>query len=587
MQTNVVKTSGVDTGILGKADIEYVCSSDKVKINVSCSDNVMTVAADCAEPAQFSYFRITAEWKFVNDCRVYVNGYQSWTDSMEYPKDAKQYAPAPLMRKFAYGKFAKKIGFSCSGDYFIYKPSHAAGRFYGFSYGYVRKGSAITLLGSLDDSTGYTIIDFDTANDKVYITLDLEGRQLEAGENVLCRTTVISGGYDETFDKYFALAGIKCRPCPLKKGYTTWYNYYTNIDSEIIYRDLEALSSCGLKTDVFQIDDGYQHAVGDWLRLKSDFYHVQNDIRADLSAADNSAAVIFDVKDGMKPVADMIHAKGMQAGLWLAPFAVSPLSSVFKEHKDWLVKDAKGRPCAAGNNWGGFYALDIYNEEVRAHLKNVFDVVLNTWGFDLVKLDFLYAAAFVPRNGKCRAKIMYDAMDLLREWVGDKLILGCGVPLMPAFGKVDYCRIGQDISLKWHKKDYDIREGVSTSHAVANSAFRRHLNGRAFGNDPDVFLLRNGNIDMTFRQKVALAEINKLFGSVLFTSDNVSEYNDLQFKALSHVFDGRRAKIKDAYLDDKNTLTVVYDYGDGEKKLEIGIYSGVINKNEDNFNPAK
>ena len=66
------------------------------------------------------------------------------------------------------------------------------------------------------------------------------------------------------------------------------------------------------------------------------------------------------------------------------------------------------------------------NEEVRAYIKKVFDTVLNEWGFDLVKLDFLYAAAIEPLNGNCRAKVMYDAMDLLRECVGDKLILGVG-----------------------------------------------------------------------------------------------------------------------------------------------------------------
>ncbi len=597
MKSNIIRTSGIDTGIYGKAELEYAASSDKVKITVSGGPDVMTVTADCSEPVTFSNFCLTIDRNFAGDSRIFVNGYQSWTDCMEYPAGAKQYAPTPLMRRFIYGPVAKKIGFSASGDYNFYKPSHAAGRFYGFSYGYVRTGDVFELIGSLSDRTGYTILDFDTVHGKLRVTVDLEGKHFSNGENVICKLAVFRGCYDEVFDKYFEALNVSCRPCPLRKGYTTWYNYYANIDSEIIVRDLEALSDCGkrakdaqkngimpdvpfsqCKADVFQIDDGYQHAVGDWLRIKSDFYHVLNDIRADQSAENNTQAEKLDVKDGLKPVAKMIHDKNMLAGLWLAPFAVTPLSEIFRQHKDWLISDKKGRPVRAGVNWGGFYALDIYNEEVRAHLKNVFDVVLNQWGFDLVKLDFLYAAAFMPYNGKCRAEIMYDAMDFLRECVGDKLILGCGVPLMPAFGKVDYCRIGQDISLKWHKKNYDVREGVSTSHAIANSAFRRHLDGRAFGNDPDVFLLRNENLNMTFKQKTALAEINKLFGSVLFTSDNVAEYNDLQFSALRHVFDGKRAKIVDVSMDASHNLTVRYDYGDGEKTLRVALYSGAINK---------
>ena len=583
MNTNDLKTKEVDAGVFGKATLTYSAKTEGIGISVTPSGDAITVTATCDAPSEIGMLKLTINCKFSDNCRIYANGFQSWTDSFEYPKNAKQYSPSPLMRKFLYGSLARATGISRSGDYCIYKSCHTAGRFYGFSYGYIRKNNEISLIGSLDDSTGYTIFDFDTTADKLTILVDLEGRTLETGENVLARIILINDEYDAAFDRYFAAAGIKCRPCPVRKGYTTWYNYYADIDSEVICRDLEALSDCRFKADVFQVDDGYQHAVGDWLKIRSDFYHVQNDINKDNSGNDSREQKTFDVKDGMRPIAEMIHAKGMLAGLWLAPFAVVATSEIFREHKDWLVKDKKGKPVKAGLNWGGFYALDIYNEEVRAHLKNVFDVILNTWGFDLVKLDFLYAAAMIPAHGKCRAKIMYDAMDFLRECVGDKLILGCGVPLMPAFGKVDYCRIGPDISLDWKKSDFDVREGVSTSHAIANSAFRRHLDGRAFGNDPDVFILRNPNNSLTFKQKTTLAEINKLFGSVLFMSDDVSEYNDLQMNALAHVFDGRRAQIKEVTLSDKNVLSIRYDYGNGEKKLDVAIYTGCINKGDEDF----
>ena len=75
--------------------------------------------------------------------------------------------------------------------------------------------------------------------------------------------------------------------------------------------------------------------------------------------------------------------------------------------------------------------------------------MLDVWGFDLVKLDFLYAVCMLPTEYKTRGQIMCEAMDFLREVIGDKLILGCGVPLGPAFGKVDYCRIGPDVGLNW------------------------------------------------------------------------------------------------------------------------------------------
>ena len=49
---------------------------------------------------------------------------------------------------------------------------------------------------------------------------------------------------------------------------------------------------------------------------------------------------------------------------------------------------------------------------------------------------------------------MADAMDFLRECAGDAMILGCGVPLASAFGKVEYCRIGCDVSLDWNDKPH-------------------------------------------------------------------------------------------------------------------------------------
>lgn len=82
----------------------------------------------------------------------------------------------------------------------------------------------------------------------------------------------------------------------------------------------------------------------------------------------------------------------------------------------------------------------------------MFDTVLNDWGFDLVKLDFLYATAVVPLHNKTRGQLAYESIDFLRECVGNKQILGCGVQQMPCFGKVEYMRIGADMDLGWKHK---------------------------------------------------------------------------------------------------------------------------------------
>ena len=64
-----------------------------------------------------------------------------------------------------------------------------------------------------------------------------------------------------------------------------------------------------------------------------------------------------------------------------------------------------------------------------------------------------------------------------------------------------------------------------------------------FRNDPDVYLLRDDNINLSNKQKEALLKINFLCGALYFTSDNVINYNlekrNLLFEA---------SKLQDAIL---------------------------------------
>lgn len=121
--------------------------------------------------------------------------------------------------------------------------------------------------------------------------------------------------------------------------------------------------------------------------------------------------------DGLAPLVEKIHAEGYQAGLWLAPFVCEKDSALYREHPDWLLK-VDGGPWCCGCNWSGFYALDIDNREVLNYLETVFHRALDQWGFDLVKLDFLYGAAPFGSKRESRAGRMRRAMELLRQWWG-------------------------------------------------------------------------------------------------------------------------------------------------------------------------
>lgn len=500
-----------------------------------------TVYLDAKEPLTIQKFQIAYSYKFNKDNRVFVNGYQSWTDSREYFIDEEMSELSKFTEFYVKTSLVQKIGIGKSGDYFICKYPRKKGLFYGWSYGYVRTNEKVDLFGSLSERCGFTIVRFDVENQQVIFEKELEGVTF-SGKTLIADYAMITDYYESAFDKYFDLMGVQCTQKDKKCGYTTWYNYYGSITEDIVVRDLEALSKLDEKVDIFQIDDGYQKAIGDWLVTKKDKF-----------------------PNGMKKIADEIHKKDMLAGLWLAPLAVTANSSVYKEHKDWLIRDKKGKLYVAGPNWGPFYALDIYNKDAADYIRHFFDVILNDWGYDMVKLDFLYAACVLPIHGKSRGEVMCDAMDLIRDCVGDKIILGCGVPLMPAFGKVDFCRIGADVDLEWIRRKHRIREDVSTPNTVNCTVFRRHLNGRAFLNDPDVFLLRDNNTKMSFEQRALLAKVNSYFGSLLFVSDNVEDYKDHQMKVFLDTIKKKDVKILSAEFSEKNIISVTCTV-DGKKE---------------------
>ena len=490
--------------------------------------------------------------------KFFVNGYQSWTTSGEMSAEDIYRGTTPLA---GVTKYTKDMAIT-SGDYAFTRYEPRPGFFHSFTYTYLRRGDEFELFGSLSERNGYTVFYSDMEKHIFSVEKDVEGLTISEPYEMFDIVRFV-GGYDEVFDKYFAAMSL-----PAKKrvdrltGYTSWYNYFQKIDENIILRDLKGLSRARESVNIFQIDDGYEPFVGDWLDYNGK-----------------------DFPNGMKTIADAVHREGYLAGIWLAPFNVQRgKSRILKEHPDWLIRNPDGKPQLGCVAWGGAYTLDIYNSEVREHLKKVFDTVLDDWGYDMVKLDFLYSQCRTPRDNKTRGTIMCEAMDFLRECVGDKLILGCGVPLGPAFGVVDACRISCDVDLSYGGKFYNSmsinNELPSAQNAINNSMFRRHLNGRAFLNDPDVFFLRDHNLTFTWEQKLLLAKINNLFGRVLFVSDDAGEYSEAELEVLKETFRESDAKILDVKCvgarADGNYEIKFIENGE-EKLLYFNLFTGASN----------
>ena len=500
---------------------------------------------------------LSSRYNYRTGARVFANGYQSWTTSREYT--AADVQKGAML--FGHNHMLKLYG-----DYYFQKYSRRKGVFHSYSYTYINEDGNLTLWGTTNERTGFTIFHFDMGAKMFSVQKDVEGVTIEDAYEVFSLYHTV-GEYDEVFDRYFKTLNFPAPRVQHLAGYTSWYNYYGAIDEATIVRDIDGLATMGDAVNIFQIDDGYQTKTGDWQCNRQKF------------------------PQGMRFLSDKIHSIGCLAGLWMAPFEAAKSSEVARQHPDWLIRTPCGRRQLGSIGWGGSWTIDIYIPEAADYVRGCFRRIVEEWGFDMVKLDFLYAVCQRPRHNRSRGQIMCETMDFIRDCVGEKTyILGCAVPLFPAFGIVDMCRITCDVS-RTLKQNFFARNGnqeaPSIRNSINNTIFRRHLNGRIFTNDPDVFYLRDndlrgrdphfkkhGILRLTDQQKVLLASVNHMFADVLFVSDNVGGYDErardryLTYSAPSN------EKIIDAQRTSANVISVIYERDGVRYRWIIDLWSG-------------
>ncbi len=483
---------------------------------------------------------VSFPWHINFNDHYFLNGYQSWTDTREYRlreqlRDIRK-SPHIISHMFAMDKY----GDSHFYNYSIRK-SHGHDIFYS-------KGKYETFIYNLNYKTAYLIIELIKDRSSIHLISDVDGLKINKDQEATIFDYCLYDNFLEGLNAFWEAFPIR----NVKKllGYTSWYNYYQNINELIIYRDLEALDS---RFDVFQIDDGYETFVGDWLDVdEAKFPH------------------------GLRPIVNTIHSKGYKAGIWLAPFAAETKSKLFKEHQDWIRKDKKGHPIKAGGNWSGFYALDLENPEVIDYIKKCLNHYVDM-GFDFFKLDFLYASALPSYEGLTRCQAQDKAYQLLRDTLKGKIILGCGANIINSYEHFDYLRVGPDVSLDYDDVFYMRlfhRERVSTKVTLQNTIYRSFMNNHLFGNDPDVFLLRDKNIKLNEKQREALTTLNALFGSLLFTSDDIATYDDVKKKTFDKALNIFYNAHNRRYTTKGHVITITFELYGQVKKLTYDVKKG-------------
>ena len=242
----------------------------------------------------------------------------------------------------------------------------------------------------------------------------------------------------------------------------------------------------------------------------------------------------------MRWLVERIHDKGLKAGLWLAPFLIGEKSQLWKDHPDWAVQYKPGTPMIAMLNWGQrCYALDLTRPDVIEWLDTVFRTIYDDWGYDYVKIDFIYAGAVDGIRhdpNVTRAQAYRRGIEVVREAAGDRFILGCGQPIGPSIGVVNGARVGPDVA-PWHPQvrsgDREDMSAVSTLNALRNVLSRWWMHDSLWLNDPDCLMVRDTDTALTPDEVRTLATVIALSGGMVLDSDNLRKLSDENRRVIS------------------------------------------------------
>ncbi len=296
---------------------------------------------------------------------------------------------------------------------------------------------------------------------------------------------------------------------PYQVGWCSWYFYFHQV-SESAVRD-NAARARDWQCHVFQVDDGYQRAIGDWLHTNERF------------------------PSGVEGVAHHIERQGLVPGIWLAPFLAHPGSEIATANPTWFARRAGGDEPLPGmyhDEWGGvMWQLDTTRDDVLEHLAAT-GRTLADMGYRYLKLDFTFSPAIAGRYAdptRTAAERVRAGYDAIRAGAGeDTVIVGCGCPIGAVIGAVDAMRIGPDVAPSWEVSSrttvlpgYDAA-APSTRNAWVSTLTRSFMHRRLWANDPDCLMLRTSDTALSVDEVRAWAYAVAVSGGLAIVSDDLA-----------------------------------------------------------------
>jgi alpha-galactosidase len=349
----------------------------------------------------------------------------------------------------------------------------------------------------------------------------LPGKEISSDEFVLVTGT---DKYESNSIYAEIMKGKMKNPdCQIVNGWCNWF-YSMDIFSEDEILANAVFASKYLKDyglEYIQIDEGFQRAHGEW-QGNSRFPH------------------------GLKWLCDSIRHLGLKPGIWISPFVISETTDIFQNHKDWLLKDTGGNPIRIGpwpsenTDWyrdevPKRYCLDITHPEAEKWYRNLIDTIANSWGFEMIKLDFVawtvFSAHHFYRQDATPAQVYRHALKIMRDVAGnDCHILDCG-PGHVSGGYINSMRIEYDQNYGYSDNAWaQYFKGYSCSSGAQGK--RWFYNNKTWTNDIDHVC-----IDLLSENEAkAVATIIGLSGGNVMSGDRLLNMDQTKLNILTKIF---------------------------------------------------
>ncbi len=201
------------------------------------------------------------------------------------------------------------------------------------------------------------------------------------------------------------LKHIQLKPRPIH--FNTWEAVYFTHQKEKLFQMVDAAAEVGIERFIlddgwFKGRDGEKAALGDWF--------------------------VDDKKypQGLKPLIEAVHGKGMQFGLWFEPEMVNPDSDCYRQHPEWMLA-IPGYQQVLGRYQ---YVINLTNPNAFAYIYNRLDALLTEYDIQYIKWDMnrvLVQAS--DQNGQAlvhkQTLALYDLLEKLRAKHPDVEIESC------------------------------------------------------------------------------------------------------------------------------------------------------------------